>query len=208
MKRMASTFLIAATLWFVSFGSGYQVISHLPSQSAPTEIGLGNLMINNLLVLLLTLAGLLTAGLASIVEMIVNGFFVGAMTKMLVLSGLPLAEVFAISWRHALPELAGFWLAAGVGLEGGAIAWSVLLGREYEFPARRVFVGAGLALVLVIAAAAIEVNVSLPRALQQYARAEGREVCEQDKGPESGGDAAAYRPTLDCLSPAEPSLAQ
>jgi uncharacterized membrane protein SpoIIM required for sporulation len=198
LKCMVRSFLIAMALWGLAFVGGYWSISSLPPQSPPMGISQGNLLVNNLFVLLVTLSGLLTAGLASILEMLMNGIFAGAMTKSFVLSGLSIRQVVAMSWLHGSTELVGFWLAAGVGLEGVGLAWKFLHGRRTDFPVRRVVLGAGVAFLLIVLAALIEVNVSLPKALQQYTRDDGGAMFEQGQGVKRSGDGVDDWTTVDC----------
>lgn len=88
-------------------------------QAGPSPlVSVTSILQANLGVLMITLAGVLTAGTSTVLVTIAKGVNFGGMTRAFLTAGNPASGLWIALGPHFLPELVGFWICGAVGLRG------------------------------------------------------------------------------------------
>lgn len=103
------------------------------------SLTLGQLLATNLAVVTISLAGLITAGLASVIQLALAGYLLGLLVATAAAAGAPPALLARALLPHGLLEITGLWLAGAAGLTGARLMGWALRPR----PVRSLAVGYG-----------------------------------------------------------------
>lgn len=176
MKKFILPFVISMTIWIVFFSTGWWLA---PSELTPGDmnvlvtltgtISLANfdlktIITNNSRVIIQIGFGLITAGITTIVSLIINGFTIGGVFGFIFKSGFSVSQILRVTLPHSL-ELVGIWLAASVGLQGIPYALRVVIRGQYPSCQQLICNLTVLAasMVMIWVAAVLEYKISMGR---------------------------------------------
>lgn len=175
LRRWLGTYFTAAFLCFavgvaggvalvhaVDFGTLMEFTSE--TTILPDELTFQVILTNNLLALLVILAGAITFGLSAFLSMFFNGVVLGAIVT-IASQELPLLFVAALILPHGAIELPALWIAAGISFRVTHRLIRYLRGIDDEIltrtELREVAVLVAICAFMIVAAAWIEVAVTL-----------------------------------------------
>lgn len=116
----------------------------------------------NLLMVVVNLAGVLSFGTISLLNLAVNGMTMGAVTQSALSAGMSWQQIMRYTLPHSL-EFVGLWLSGAVGLRGAKHGYKLLrYGKFPELGDIQGFMPATLySIIFIVVAAWLEVHVSL-----------------------------------------------
>lgn len=125
VRQLRAAVVAAGSLLILGLVAGYAIHEPVAGTSGaeasplydfedPTAL---DIALNNLVVMVALVAGVLTLGAITVSGLLYNGFVLGTVVKSLLHGGLPATDVVALIVPHALFELGGLVLAAGVALD-------------------------------------------------------------------------------------------
>lgn len=116
---------------------------------------------NNLRVGLVSLAGAVTFGLATVTCLLLNGFAFGHLVGQHLAAGMDVGLLLKYTLPHSI-ELLGIWLSAGAGLRGAFLFVQWLRGNEPNVDSLTwLIAAAGFSVLIITVAAWIEVYITM-----------------------------------------------
>ena len=143
IMRFQKTFLFAVGIWCIGgiLGWWFQpTVSEIQQENLkawntmPREFDAQQIILNNLLVITISLAGLLTAGSTAVLTLMINGFIAILFLKDLSILELPWAMKYRLS--YVVFEVFALWLSGTVGLLGFPQVLKLFTISRFHFSAK------------------------------------------------------------------------
>lgn len=176
MKELIRWFVFSMIIWIVFFSAGWWLApGELTSSDidiARTLVGTNSLspfqfrtiITSNSLMIIQLGFGLITAGITTIISLILNSFTTGGVIGNAFKSGFLIPEILRVTLPHSL-EFIAVWLAASSGLRGFPYAMHIFARRQYPSyqQLRTDLTILAVSLLIIWVAAVLEYKISMGR---------------------------------------------
>lgn len=169
MKRFIKVFLLTVGIWCIggTFNWWFQPTVYQLSQGElrtsdpmPTNFNALKIIVNNLLVITICLTGIFTAGITTILTLLVNGFFAVMFLKDLNITGFPWEVKCRFS--YIIFEICALWTSGVAGLLGFSRTFKLFIHSQFSFPYMElvsIIIAYFISMVLTVIAGFIEADL-------------------------------------------------